>query len=358
MRTPKHQKGSALVEFALVVPLLIALIYGSLYLTDLTLFKMKSQEISRYAAWGLATRPLSAYVSGIYPATQITSNMATRADVMNQYVDLDGAAQWSLPGVSRLTAAGQLGYMTLTSETAPLVPGIGGEGFAGNLSILGQLSRILGIGPNLDGAMASLYDKLGFDGSGYIKAQAPVVVSLPWMGYDAYRALLLAQSAAVYGVDLSPWSPVPGFVIADQDNEPIQTALLADPWRLQQGFGVMPPRSFGSGFQLTVRRMHRNIPRLIPVIGLFIPGTPDSDRLVVISRPYIEARTPMTWGVGAVDILNEISPFAFEGGISVFESGALYDESTALSGSPYLQELNSRGHSFMGCDASQKRGCR
>lgn len=366
MSRPTHHKrrkavetGSALVEFAVAVPLLIAIVYGTLYLTDLGLFKLKSLEITRYTAWGLATRPLSAYSSGIYPAQQIASNLATRLDVETQYVDLDGAQQWTVAGVSRLTSAGQLMTVTLTNETAPIVPGIGDAGYAGNLSILGQLARVLGIGPNLDGVIASLFDKIGFDGSGYIKAQAPVLVTLPWMGNDGYRALLLAQAGSIVNADLSPWAPVPGFVIADKDNNPIQTAVLADPWRLQQGFGIRPPYSTTTGYQLTVQRMYRNIPRLIPVLGLFLPGFSGSQNIVVASRPYAANRGAHDQGAHGQMGMQELTGAALEtGAVNDFETGALYNDAAGSASSPYVIELNARGGSFMGCGQSQKRGCR
>ena len=55
------ERGASLTEFAVVVPLFLALVYGSLHLCDLGVFKLKAQEIARYGAWGLTQRPLSNY---------------------------------------------------------------------------------------------------------------------------------------------------------------------------------------------------------------------------------------------------------------------------------------------------------
>ena len=356
-RPNARQRGSALVEFALAVPLVIALLYGSLYIVDLGLFKLKSQEASRYTAWAVATRPQSSYVTGIVPLVQTFSALGVRDEVQNLYSDLDGAAQWSYPGVSRLTAGGPLLPITWTNETAPVIPGIGDNGYASNLSLLGQIVRILGIGPNLDGVMASLFDKLGFNGSGYVKASAPILVTLPWIGDDAYRALLIANAGAVMHADLTPWSPVPGFVIADQDNAPIQTALLTDPWRLQQGFGVIPRWSFTTGFQLEVQRMERQIPRLIPLLGLALPGNPGSRTAVVVSRPYTQALDP-NLRPGQVSVGGMTFSQLEAGAVDGFDTGAMFDDPHNAEQSPYYKEFLSRGVSFMGCTESMKRGCR
>ena len=56
-----RERGASLTEFAIVVPLFVVTVYGSLYLCDLGIFKCKAQEIAHYGAWAFTERPLSNY---------------------------------------------------------------------------------------------------------------------------------------------------------------------------------------------------------------------------------------------------------------------------------------------------------
>ena len=58
---PRAQRGSALTEFAIVMPVMVGLVYASIYLSDTGIFKLKAQEVSRFSAWTMAVRPQSDY---------------------------------------------------------------------------------------------------------------------------------------------------------------------------------------------------------------------------------------------------------------------------------------------------------
>ena len=56
-----RERGASLTEFAIVIPVIVAMFYGAIYLTELGAFKLKSQEIARYSTWAFTQHPLSAY---------------------------------------------------------------------------------------------------------------------------------------------------------------------------------------------------------------------------------------------------------------------------------------------------------
>src|SRR2546425_2110373 len=51
MRSPGGQSGSALVEAAIVFPVLILILYWSVALTDVLVLKLKASEVARFALW-------------------------------------------------------------------------------------------------------------------------------------------------------------------------------------------------------------------------------------------------------------------------------------------------------------------
>ncbi|MEZ0310730.1 MAG: hypothetical protein ACAI38_03095 [Myxococcota bacterium] len=362
----KQERGSALVEMTVIMPLVVAVIYGSIYLADLGLLRLKALEVSRYAAWGLATRPLSENLHGNHSSAFAYMRNTVRDEVHALYIDLDAAHQWPEIGVSRLTAGGQLIALTdydLTSTAAPTVPVIGDIGYAHQLSILGQVARFLGVGPDIDSLVASFFDRLGFNGDGMVAGSAGILASLPWVASDASRALLLAAEGAPRGADLTAWSPTYGFVLGNEAGLPVMTTLLADSWRLQEGYSALPTRP--ATFHAVVRRLHGSALRALPAIGpvaAFFAGVND---MQVVSRPYLGYRDPWQSGNALFTETGQINVFEMTGTsideaspVQLFETGALFDDPNDKASSPYLRELNSRGGNFMGCPWPERRGCR
>jgi hypothetical protein len=347
---------------ALVVPLAIAAVYASLYLSDLGLFKLKALELARYEAWGLATRPLSDFVGGSAANRLPYVQGGVSDEVTSIYADLDAANDWPLAGESKITMGAMMMPLTtanLTSTQTPLVPGIGQSGYTDELGLLGQIVATLGIGPNLDSVIGSLYEKLGFDRYGYVTGSSTLAVYLPWIANDANRSITLSQVAWQQDADLSGWLPLGGFVIGDANSGPVQTTLVADPWRLPEGFSAGPLNP--QGYTLTVRRMQGGIPQMIPVIGLVLSALMGSQTLTVISRPY---NAPRAAGIAMAPQVGQVDIWQLSGGVSkepgqvtVFETGALFDDPNNLAASPYFQALNARGNAFMGCPYAERRGC-
>lgn len=365
--TGRHTRGSALVEMTLLMPLVIAVIYGSLYLADLGLFKLKGIELARYEAWGLATRQLTQWSTGETSNNFATVRDSVRDEVHNLYVDLDGATAGQATGVSRMTAGAQLVQLSnadLTSASAPMMGAIGSAAYIDELSFLGQIAKSLGLGPSLDAIVATTFMKMGFNGDGLVTGRASLAVSLPWVANDATRALLIAQAGASRGADLSGWSPVNAFILGDRDGEPMQTTVLADSWRLDEGRTSQPHAT--SAYRDTVRRMQRKLPDAFPFSGLFSLLFSDMhENLTVVSRPYISARDANESANGSTAVSGQVNVFGMagrqvneSGAVQNFETGALWDDPNDKANSPYLRELNARGPNFMGCAQAETRGCR
>src|SRR5215471_2451219 len=84
-----NPRGSALLEFALVAPILIALILYSLFFSELLRAKLKLQEVARYAAWAMDSHPLSDYGTARPGAAFERAKTATVRDAETRYAALD-----------------------------------------------------------------------------------------------------------------------------------------------------------------------------------------------------------------------------------------------------------------------------
>ena len=82
-------RGSAILEFALVAPILIALILYSLFFSELVRARLKLQEAARYAAWEMGSHPLSDYGTARPSAAFERAKTATVRDAETRYASLD-----------------------------------------------------------------------------------------------------------------------------------------------------------------------------------------------------------------------------------------------------------------------------
>jgi hypothetical protein len=56
MTTRRGQRGSALTEFVIVLPLFVLLVYWAQFFTDLAILKLKTEEAARFAVWEFAAQ--------------------------------------------------------------------------------------------------------------------------------------------------------------------------------------------------------------------------------------------------------------------------------------------------------------
>src|SRR5262249_29248886 len=84
-----NPRGSAILEFALVAPILIALILYSLFFSELLRARLKLQEVARYAAWEIDSHPLSDYGTARPYAAFERAKSGTERDAETRYASLD-----------------------------------------------------------------------------------------------------------------------------------------------------------------------------------------------------------------------------------------------------------------------------
>lgn len=135
----RGERGSAMVEFAIVAPVLVMLVMFADFFHDAVVTKIKTQEAAHFAAWEYASFPLSDYYQGTAGAHQTLFNRATgliQSDLLAKYAGFDssdpGAAQTNFVATHALKTDGaslvfqQFDVPLDSPSTLGKIPGIGG----------------------------------------------------------------------------------------------------------------------------------------------------------------------------------------------------------------------------------------
>ncbi|QRK05416.1 pilus assembly protein [Archangium violaceum] len=83
------RRGAAIVEFALVVPLLVSILMFSVFLSDIIRARLKLQEASRYVAWEMSSYTLSDYATADHERAFDAAMRASAKEAAERYADLD-----------------------------------------------------------------------------------------------------------------------------------------------------------------------------------------------------------------------------------------------------------------------------
>lgn len=101
-RRRNGERGSALVETAIVAPCLLLLVYGSIALTDVLLLKLEAAEALRYALWETTVfktpEQIAAELGQRFPASHLTWRadlQTTRGGLGGTRVPPQAAAWWT-----------------------------------------------------------------------------------------------------------------------------------------------------------------------------------------------------------------------------------------------------------------------
>ncbi|PTL76134.1 TadE/TadG family type IV pilus assembly protein [Vitiosangium sp. GDMCC 1.1324] len=89
VHTKALRRGAAIVELALVVPLLVSLLMFSVFLSDVIRARLKLQEASRYAAWEMSSYTLSDYATADHGKAFEVARQASVKEAAERYKDLD-----------------------------------------------------------------------------------------------------------------------------------------------------------------------------------------------------------------------------------------------------------------------------
>ncbi|MEO1481934.1 MAG: TadE family protein [Myxococcota bacterium] len=373
-RVDTTEFGAALTEFAILMPLLIAVFYGSVYLVDAGLLRIKAQEVARFSAWAFTQQRLSNYESPELRHTPYFTDAKSRVSdtVGGLYLDLDAARSSVLPGKNRQTMTAVLtpDPFALRQERAPVLPQIGTVDVPLPSGTAGLVMAALGLAGSTNDLAAGFYERAGMNGRGLVTGRATLTVLPPIRG----------ANEALYSVAAGNRFDISGVVAAQQGRPirdgdgPVDATLLVDSWRSTAGHAALPTESVESRRALAhvVERLHDQAPRVLPGGGLLgglfnIIGATDAGKYVV-SQPYLHPRPCGARSRTAFDELpGQVNPFRRagvsasqlqeEGAVVNFETLPLYDQ-PGSGCSAMAEVLNDRGRNFMGCADSQKRRCR
>lgn len=397
----RRTRGSALTELVVFVPVLIAVLYGSMYLMEAGIHKLKAQEVARYATWAFTMRPLSDYGAEDFDhaAAFTRARESVRDELDALYaLDLDAARD----GLLALT--GKRGQVLSAQYASPagadlrngpvsLVPAFAQVDFVEPLSGVGIALAGLNLGPGLDDIVSGMFERLDLDMRSQITGRANVTIHPPIVPADHERARAMAGAGELRGADLARWSPpLTGKRLRDRGGAPIANTLIADPWRVTQGFAADPRVTEESKrhFLNVVRRFHDRIASAVPgggliggalglgplsssslagLAGLFPGLEPERNDLQVMSYPYTQerqAQRPQTSGssfaqaeAGQVNLFRAVGRRPQEPrAVQVFETLPLFRDPRQLGASGTFQALRRRGPNFMGCQQVERRGCR
>lgn len=119
------QRGAAIVELAVVMPLFVLLLLLGLYSTELVLAQLELQEAARYLGWELTSYPLADYGSGKHDRAFRAAADAAVSEARQRYRALDSAAGFGMT-FEGFKASVQDGPVTLASSAPLFLTGDGG----------------------------------------------------------------------------------------------------------------------------------------------------------------------------------------------------------------------------------------
>lgn len=371
----KHERGSALTEFAVMMPMIIGVFYASTFLIDLGLFKLKAQEIARYTTWGFTQAPLSEYESFNHNNAFSDAKERSLDELGALYADLDGARTRPslLPGRSRQSMSAIFETPSagdMRNEASPILPSVANVDFVDPLSLAGLASSALGVGPSTEAVASGFFKRVGMNDRGLVTGRSRVRVLPPWRAEDVGRAVAISQLQGGMDLRTQQLSTV-GRLLRDE-GRPIQNALIVDSWRATNSVPTLPNRSPKTDVAQVVARLHRRSGSALPLGGLLgtllgIGGADDASKYVA-SRPYLAERSCSSVDrSGFVEAHGQFNPFARagvtssrrqeRGAVANFETLPLFDDPRNMC-SEQLKALNARGRFFMGCAAGEQRRCR
>jgi hypothetical protein len=259
------ESGQALVEFAIVAPLIVLVLMFAVWFYELIHIKLKVQEAARYAAFEATAFKLHDYDQGktANSTLALQAQSSIMVEAMLRYADLDSDPATKIPTNFSIFAAswkpGVLIY--LANKPEEVIPGGTIVNFVFQIvgtvvDIITALSyksanpvalSLIALGKDYGGGMTTRMfgsSEWGFNKNGQMKATVAIIVKNEWFQHG------VANSAI--GSTLFPqW----GVIMTDN------YTVLADPWHLDKGddvysSGTRPGVSSSSPYWKQVNRMY------------------------------------------------------------------------------------------------------
>lgn len=350
-------RGSALVELAIVLPLLVAVLLYSLFFTELIGAKLRLLEASRFAAWELTAHPLSDFGRGAHDRAFELASRKTLSETRERFARI-GPATDRADG--SFVASFEDFDLRLHQSPPSRADSEVGERVGGGVwgaSVLGALS----------GGLGAVLRTWKFNDEGRVSVETSMRLTnrfLPSSYLDRSRG------AGFFNVNL--------FGGRSLSTVPLKSrlTLIADSWTLSDGGDAMMrvrragwhrSGSHPSGLYLQVSRMTflglRNRLEHAPALGSiagFLRGlAPDPTGTFVVSHNYgpdpggdwaRRCNNLPGYPPGAIGGLNNLSRFSQldDPRPDCFDSAPFRDQSR-YEDSLYLRIFNARGSWFMGC---------
>ncbi len=346
------RRGAAIVELALVVPLLVSLLMFSVFLSEVIRARLKLQEASRYVAWEMTSYTLSDYATGEHDKAFGLAMKASVKEAAERYADLDS-----------IEPEGHFGTML---RAAPVQVSMHNQSVAGI-----DLSRVFpdsagGKGPEAAAAMGKtlggLLGHFRFNTRGQVEVETTSILS----SHVLPRRYLQKEQHGFFDVD--NWGG------RDLSRLPVKEryTLIANGWHLPDGGNaLMKPKRAGvhdggsrHGLHLQVDRMkflgvgsyldQVELDRLGAVAHFLLP---DFLGPFVVSHNYVPGESGRGCNKskhGAPMGLNNVSTYpglddpaqrCFD--TAPFRDTQVYDHSL------YRKMFMARGGNFMGCKNAQ-----
>lgn len=371
-RLRRDCRGQALVEFALVVPLVIMIIFFAIWFTEALQIKLKVQEVGRYLAWEATSYKLHDYDSGKAKSVSSVAGSIT-SEAGQRYADLDSSTKSPTPS-HVFSAAFTAPMMMVTGAREKIIPsGSFGNFIAGIVGALGAVvyalafksqnhvaTALVAVGKGKAGTGASVAfgdSSWGFNQNGYVTATVSTLVTNLW----AYRGV--------------------GKMVMEGNSWPFfmeQYKLLVDDWALSYGGnaytdnGVRPGVS-QNAYWKQVDRMYLMNSKGRNTLKGFITQLLAQARIALgqhIAIPpqqFNETKDFVQTALASRNYGPDQTSKARKGQVTLNQdrgSTRSYDTAPVCencSGSQELKKygetLKDRGEYFMGCKGPMKMGC-
>lgn len=368
-RRKKARKGQALVEFALIAPVMVTLLLFCIYFYELNFIKIKTQEMARFAAWEMTGFPLHDYGKESQDQyfrdakSEIESEMDRRyANLLSTDTKTDNkllALSWEKPTVRlRDQQEPQIptGNMMIDLNTILTVVGYiidiwSGLSFThGNLYLMGMMGIYLVEKNLVVGARGDRFNpprKWGLNRNGYIQVQVRTRFRNEW----------IPKKFLQHG--RTGWFTNKHFM-ATRFTLQETSALVADSWRLHEGDSVTP--SDNKQFSKVVDRMVlvsntvRNVVKPFVIAFKVVVNAMEAVANVAAPGFRIMQVDPLK-GVVASKAYKERRNDSGQISIEEDDNTRKYDTTPNKEGSEYRKAFTNRGDYFMGCHEKERLTC-
>ncbi len=168
---PASERGSAMVETALVIPIFVTLVFWAAFFFDLVDLRMRLQESARFAAWEATAYPLSDYENSDHDGAWSTAQAGIATAYTDLYSDLDSSDRRAVK--PRLASDFVVEPVVLGNDEVRMADTAGardvlpGDDFTEVADALGSV---------LDSALGEVMDAMAFNTRGLVTAEVKVTV--------------------------------------------------------------------------------------------------------------------------------------------------------------------------------------